>query len=98
MLLVLVDSVEISHSWFLSAKIFVQRIQFDWLAGGRTMPGQVTALYCIVMRSTAAHWLYWVIRGRSLDNKDSRGRGGERGEAITLLQSGEEKRKSDILR
>ena len=60
------------------------------------MPGQVTALYCIVTHSTAVHWLYWVIRGRSLDNKDSGpGRGRE---AITLPQSGEEKRKSDILR
>ena len=47
------------------------------------MPGQVTALYCIVMHSTqhstAEHWLYWVIRGRSLDNKDNGARGG-RGE------------------
>ena len=58
------------------------------------MPGQVTALYCIVTHSTAVHWLYWVIRGRSLDNKDSGP--GERGGKPSLCFSLARKRENLI--
>ena len=77
-LVLLADRVEISHSWFsLRENIRPKKlILIGWLVPG---PGQVRSLYCNVMRSTAVLcWLYWVIRGRSLDNKDSGPRGERR--------------------